>query len=114
MLRATTLDIIMSSKAWGLVAMGGAIVILFVIPWLDRHPVRSIRYRGWLSKLFMAIFVVDFLILGYLGTQPATPGKTMLAQFGTVYYFSYFLLIMPFVHKFEKSKPVPERVTGGH
>ena len=114
MLRAATLDIIMPAKAWGLVAMGGAIVILFVIPWLDRHPVRSIRYRGWLSKLFMTIFVLDFLMLGYFGTQPATPAKTMMAQFGTIYYFSYFLLIMPFVHKFEKSKPVPERVTGGH
>ncbi|ERP91282.1 MAG: cytochrome b [Alcanivoracaceae bacterium] len=114
MLRATTIDIIMSSKAWGLVAMGGAIVILFVIPWLDRHPVKSIRYRGIWSKIFMTIFVVDFLVLGFLGTQPATPTKTMIAQFGTVYYFSYFLLIMPFVHKFEKSKPVPERVTGGH
>jgi len=78
------------------------------------NPFKSISYRGILSNIFMTLFVLDFLMLVNFGTQPATPGKTMMAQFGTIYYFSYFLLIMPFVHKFEKSKPVPERVTGGH
>ena len=113
MLRATTLEFIFDSKTWGLIAMGGAIVILFLIPWLDRHPVKSIRYKGWLSKLFLAIFVVDFLVLGYLGTQPASDLKKLIAQLGTLYYFAYFLVVMPFVHRFEKYGPVPERVTGG-
>ena len=113
MLRATTLEFIFNSKTWGLIAMGGAIVILFLVPWLDRHPVKSIRYKGWISKLAMALFVVDFLVLGYLGTQPATELKKSIAQLGTIYYFAYFLVVLPFAHRFEKSKPVPERVTGG-
>ncbi|MDF1821615.1 MAG: cytochrome bc complex cytochrome b subunit [Alcanivoracaceae bacterium] len=113
MLRATTLEFIFNSKTWGLIAMGGAIVILFLVPWLDRHPVKSIRYKGWVSKLAMALFVVDFLVLGYLGTQPATELKKSIAQLGTIYYFAYFLVVLPFAHRFEKSKPVPERVTGG-
>lgn len=113
MLRATTLEFFFNAKTWGLIAMGGAIVILFLVPWLDRHPVKSIRYKGWVSKIAMALFVVDFLVLGYLGTQPATETKKLIAQIGTVYYFAYFLLVLPFAHRFEKSKPVPERVTGG-
>jgi ubiquinol-cytochrome c reductase cytochrome b subunit len=115
MLRATTLSFIFPAKTWGLFAMGGAIAILFVLPWLDRHPVKSIRYKGWLSKIAMLIFVIDFLVLGYLGTQPGSPVKTAIAQIGTLYYFAYFVVVLPFVHHFEKSKPVPERVTmGGH
>ncbi|MDX1804540.1 MAG: cytochrome bc complex cytochrome b subunit [Alcanivorax sp.] len=114
MLRATTISIGMSSKSWGLMAMGGAIVILFLLPWLDRHPVKSIRYRGWWSKLFMALFVVDFLMLGWLGTQKAEDIFKTMAQIGTVYYFFYFAVVLPFVHNFETSRPVPERVTGGH
>lgn len=115
MLRATTIDFIFPAKTWGLFAMGGAIAILFVVPWLDRHPVKSIRYKGWLSKIAMLIFAIDFLVLGYLGTQPGSPLKTAIAQIGTLYYFAYFVVVLPFVHRFEKSKPVPDRVTmGGH
>jgi len=115
MLRATTIDFIFPAKTWGLFAMGGAIAILFVVPWLDRHPVKSIRYKGWLSKIAMVIFAIDFLVLGYLGTQPGSPVKTAIAQIGTLYYFAYFVVVLPFAHRFEKSKPVPERVTmGGH
>ena len=113
MLRATTFSVIFDAKTWGLFAMGGAIVILFFVPWLDRNPVRSFRYRGWLSKAALALFVIDFLVLGYLGTQPGSDLKKLIAQLGTGYYFLYFIAVLPFAHRFEKAKPVPERVTGG-
>ncbi len=97
-------------KFLGVVAMGAAIVVLFLLPWLDRSPVKSIRYKGLIFKSALAIFVVSFIVLGYLGTQPATPGRTMLAQFFGVLYFLFFLL-MPIYSKMDKTKPVPERVT---
>jgi ubiquinol-cytochrome c reductase cytochrome b subunit len=95
----------------GVVVMGAAVVILFFLPWLDRSPVKSIRYRGLCFKLLLALFVIDFVILGYLGMLPSTALLTMIAQLGTIYYFVFFfaLAIIP---KFEKTKPVPERVTG--
>ena len=95
----------------GVVAMGGAIAVLFVLPWLDRSPVKSIRYKGWMSKLWLVIFCVCFVILGVLGAIPATPGRTLLSQVCTVLYFAFFIL-MPFYTRMEKTKPVPERVTG--
>ncbi|PRB84401.1 cytochrome bc complex cytochrome b subunit [Pseudomonas sp. MYb185] len=95
----------------GVVAMGGAIAVLFVLPWLDRSPVKSIRYKGWMSKLWLVIFCVSFVILGVLGAIPATPGRTLLSQVCTVLYFAFFIL-MPFYTRMEKTKPVPERVTG--
>ena len=94
----------------GVIVMGAAIVILFFLPWLDKSPVRSIRYRGMLSKLALAIFVISFIVLGYLGVQPSTPIKTLLAQIFTGLYFAYFIL-MPWYTRAEKTKPVPERVT---
>lgn len=94
----------------GVVAMGAAIAILFVLPWLDRSPVKSMRYKGNLSKIALALFVVAFCILGYLGVVIATPERTLLARVLTVVYFAYFLL-MPWYTSIEKTKPVPERVT---
>ncbi|MCW8906664.1 MAG: cytochrome b N-terminal domain-containing protein [Sedimenticola sp.] len=94
----------------GVVAMGAAIVVMFFLPWLDRSPVKSIRYKGLIVKGAIAIFVVVFILLGWLGTQPATPGLTLLAQICTVIYFAFFLL-MPIYSKMDKTKPVPERVT---
>ncbi|HCA11582.1 MAG TPA: cytochrome b, partial [Marinobacter adhaerens] len=112
MLRAVTIDLFgLDAKFWGVVVMGAAIAILFVLPWLDKSPVRSMRYKGWLSRIALAIFVVSFVILGYLGLVPATEGRTMVAQILTVLYFLYFIL-MPFYTRMEKTKPVPERVTG--
>jgi ubiquinol-cytochrome c reductase cytochrome b subunit len=99
------------NKLGGVIAMGGAIAFLFVLPWLDRSPVKSIRYKGWMSKLALAAFVVSFLVLGYLGTQAVTPGKTLAAQIFTIIYFLFFIL-MPFYTTMETTKPVPERVTG--
>ena len=95
----------------GVLAMGAAIAVLFVLPWLDRSPVKSIRYKGWMSKLWLVIFCVSFVILGVLGAIPATPGRTLLSQVCTVLYFAFFIL-MPFYTRMEKTKPVPERVTG--
>ncbi|MCU7835209.1 MAG: cytochrome b N-terminal domain-containing protein [gamma proteobacterium symbiont of Taylorina sp.] len=94
----------------GVIAMGASIVVLFFLPWLDRNPVKSIRYRAGWYKILLALFVVAFVILGILGTLSPTDGRTLLAQICTVYYFAFFLL-MPIYTKFEKNKPVPERVT---
>ncbi|OAV01768.1 Cytochrome b [Moraxella veridica] len=100
-------------KLGGVIAMGAAIAVLFVLPWLDRSPVRSIRYKGILSKIALAIFVVSFIILGYLGGTASTPTATIVGRICTVLYFLYFLL-MPFYTSIEKCKQPPERVTGGH
>ncbi|MBF8755002.1 MAG: cytochrome bc complex cytochrome b subunit [Pseudomonas putida] len=98
-------------KLFGVIAMGAAIAVLFVLPWLDRSPVRSMRYKGWMSKVFLVVFCIAFVILGVLGVLAPTPGRTLLSQVCTVLYFAYFLL-MPFYTRLEKTKPVPERVTG--
>jgi len=96
-------------KFLGVVAMGGAIFVLFLLPWLDRSPVKSIRYRGSVYKIAIAVFVISFIALGYLGTQPATPTMTWFARGFSLLYFGFFaaLLIIP---KFEKTRPVPDRV----
>ncbi len=97
-------------KFLGVVAMGAAIVLLFFLPWLDRSPVKSIRYRGILYKLALVVFVISFLALGYLGGEPATPVLTNFARLFSILYFAFFaaLLLIPM---FEKTKPVPDRVT---
>jgi ubiquinol-cytochrome c reductase cytochrome b subunit len=95
----------------GVVVMGGAIAILFVLPWLDRSPVKSIRYKGMISKVMLVIFCVSFVILGYLGVVASSPERTIAAQICTALYFLYFFA-MPFYTKMESTKPVPERVTG--
>ncbi|ESQ10458.1 MAG TPA: cytochrome b [Chromatiaceae bacterium] len=94
----------------GVVVMFGAIGIMFLLPWLDRSKVRSMRYKGALSKAFLAAFVVSFVVLAYLGLQPSSDLATMMARVFTIIYFAYFLL-MPIYTKLETTKPVPERVT---
>lgn len=98
-------------KLMGVVAMGGAIAVLFVLPWLDRSPVKSMRYKGWMSKIWLWVFCISFVILGVLGVLAPTPERTLLARICTILYFAYFIL-MPFYTRMEKTKPVPERVTG--
>ena len=111
MLRAVTIDIgPLSAKFLGVIVMGGAIVILFFLPWLDKSPVKSIRYRGPIYKVMLTLFVISFFVLGWLGTQGPTDIKTMMAQAGTIMYFAFFLL-MPIYTKLEATKPVPDRVT---
>lgn len=94
----------------GVVAMGVATVIFFALPWLDRSPVKSIRYRGIEYKIALTIFVIVFIMLGYLGTQAVTPFYSKLGVACTIVYFAFFAL-MPWYTSREKSKPVPERVT---
>ena len=97
------------AKFWGVVVMGGAVMILFALPWLDHSPVKSIRYRpGW-HKYVYGVFVVVFLILGWLGIETVSDTKTLMAQIGTVYYFGFFLL-MPWWSRLGEFKPVPDRV----
>ena len=110
-LRANTVNFFMvPAKLWGVIFMGLGTMVFFLLPWLDKGKVRSIRYRGWIYKTALGLFVVSFLILGYLGLLPPTPTRTALAQVCTVIYFLFFLL-MPFYTKWDKTKPVPERVT---
>ncbi|MEY4717951.1 MAG: hypothetical protein RL563_569 [Pseudomonadota bacterium] len=97
-------------KFAGVIAMGGAIVVLFMLPWLDRTPIKSVRYRGGIFKKALLLFVIAFVGLGYLGTQPATPAATNVARVLTAVYFGFFLL-MPLYTRWEKTKPVPERLT---
>ncbi|MES9837603.1 MAG: cytochrome b N-terminal domain-containing protein [Candidatus Thiodiazotropha sp.] len=94
----------------GVVAMFASILIMFFLPWLDRSPVKSIKYKGMLYKVILWIFVLDFIMLGYLGVKPTTDLYKLMAQIGTIYYFAFFLL-MPIYSKIDKTKPVPERVT---
>jgi ubiquinol-cytochrome c reductase cytochrome b subunit len=94
----------------GVVVMFGAIIVLFFLPWLDRSPVKSIRYKGIVFKSAIGIFVVSFVILGWLGLQPSTPTYTLMAQIFTTLYFAFFLL-MPWYSKIDKTQPEPERVT---
>jgi ubiquinol-cytochrome c reductase cytochrome b subunit len=89
--------------------MGGSVMILFGMPWLDRSPARSIRYRPAFHKVFYGIFVVLFAVLGYIGTQAPSPVFNLVSQIGTVLYFSFFLL-MPIWSQLGTFKPVPERI----
>jgi ubiquinol-cytochrome c reductase cytochrome b subunit len=98
------------NKLIGVIAMGAAISILFVLPWLDRSPVKSIRYKGPITKIALMIFVVSFFCLGYLGTVPVSPIRQIMAQVFSLLYFAFFVL-MPLYTWYDKTKPVPERLT---
>lgn len=112
MLRAVTYPLFgIDAKFWGLIVMFSAIAILFVLPWLDKSPVKSMRYKGWYSRVALLLFLMSFLILGVLGTQSVSPAKTLLAQIMTVVYFAYFFA-MPWYTRKESTFQVPERVTG--
>jgi ubiquinol-cytochrome c reductase cytochrome b subunit len=113
---------ILNSQFPGVAAMGAASLILFFLPWLDRSPVKSIRYRGMLYKSALTIFVITFLLLGYLGTQPTNvwgqagawlgnvEWATVVARLGTLLYFAFFVL-MPWYTRIDKVKPEPQRLT---
>ena len=98
------------AKFWGVVVMGGAVVILFGLPWFDQSPVKSIRYRPSWHKYVYAVFVVNFVVLAYLGVQPPSPVGERVSQVGTLFYFGFFLL-MPWWSRLGEPKPVPDRVT---
>ena len=99
-----------SGKAWGVILMAASIVCFFLLPWLDRSPVLSIRYRSMPFKIALVLFLVAFFILGYLGMKSVTDGRTLAAQICTVIYFAFFAL-MPWFTSIGKTKPLPDRVT---
>jgi len=100
----------LGSQFPGVLAMGASLLILFFLPWLDRSPVKSIRYRSPIYKWVLGVFVVSFVMLGWLGMQPVTPLNVFLARFFTVLYFAFFIL-MPWYTSIGKTKEVPERLT---
>ena len=111
-----------NSQFPGVMVMGLAVLILFALPWLDRSPVKSIRYRGPIYKGALVLFIASFAVLAYLGTVPTNiwgqfgdwlggiERATIIARVGTILYFAFFLL-MPWYSRIDKTKPVPERVT---
>ena len=102
--------LMIDAKFWGVVVMGGAVIILFFLPWLDNSAAKSIRYRPtWHSWLY-GIFVVNFLVLGYLGINPPSLINERVSQVGTLFYFGFFLL-MPWWSRLGTFRPVPDRVT---
>lgn len=116
-LRANTVAFFgVEAKLWGVIFMGLAIVLFYFLPWLDRSPVKSIRYRGWMYKTALAIFIASFLLLGFLGVKKPDAvdfiwfKNVYWAQISTILYFAFFVL-MPWYTKYDKTKPVPERVT---
>jgi ubiquinol-cytochrome c reductase cytochrome b subunit len=111
MLRAATVNFLgIDAKLWGIILMGGSVAIFCLLPWLDRSPVKSIRYKGPYFKIALTLFVISVFVLGWLGTKTPTPLYTTLAQIFTVIYFAFFLL-MPWYSKIDKTKPEPKRVT---
>ena len=97
-------------KFWGFIAFAASVAIPFMLPWLDRSPVKSWRYRGNMTKVMLVLFVASFIILGVLGVKSPTPARTLLAQICSMIYFGFFLL-MPVWTALEQTKPVPERTT---
>ncbi|OYU44598.1 MAG: cytochrome b, partial [Burkholderiales bacterium PBB4] len=97
------------AKFWGVVTMGGAVIILFFLPWLDYSPVKSIRYRPDWHKYLYGVFVINFVVLAYLGVQPPSPIGERVSQVGTLFYFGFFIL-MPWWSKIGEAKAVPARV----
>ncbi|MCB1999346.1 MAG: cytochrome bc complex cytochrome b subunit, partial [Rhodoferax sp.] len=106
----TAMMLSIDAKFWGVVVMGGAVIILFFLPWLDFSPVKSIRYRPNWHKYLYAVFVLNFIVLAYLGVQPPSPIGERVSQLGTLFYFGFFLL-MPWWSRLGEPKPVPDRVT---
>ena len=102
--------LVFDPKFWGVVVMGGAVIILFFLPWLDYSEVKTIRYRPDWHKYLYAVFVINFIVLGYLGINAPSAINERVSQVGTLFYFGFFLL-MPWWSRLGNFKPVPERVT---
>lgn len=99
----------MPDKLLGVIAMFSAIAVLFFLPWIDRNPVRSIRYRSFKYKAILTAFIIAFVVLGYFGMQPVTTAGTWISRLCSLTYFGFFVALF-FISKNEKTKPVPERV----
>jgi ubiquinol-cytochrome c reductase cytochrome b subunit len=110
-LRAITFNIgPIDSKLGGVLAMFGSIAVLFFVPWLDTSKVRSAVYRPW-YKIFFWLFVANALFLGWLGSRPAEGTYVLMAQFSTLYYFGFFLIIMPLLGLLETPRRLPNSIT---
>jgi len=109
MLRAT--PSFWGTQIWGVIVMFGAVVVLFFLPWLDRSPVKSIRYKGPIFKTAVFLFVIAFVMLQYLGMEPPNPTRTLFARIGTIYYLVFFLAML-WYSRIDSTKTEPERVTG--
>jgi len=101
---------VVPDKLFGVIVMGGGIVTLLFMPWLDKSPVRSMHYKGVFSKYALAFFIISFFTLGYLGTVDITPIRQLVARICTVVYFSYFIL-MPFYSRYEAHQTPSSRIS---
>jgi ubiquinol-cytochrome c reductase cytochrome b subunit len=110
-LRAFTVDFILPAKLWGVLAMFGSILLLFFLPWLDRSPVRSGRFRPLFNKFFRFGLIPCVLVLGYCGGAPAEEPYVMISQGAAIYYFAHFLVILPLISKYEKPLPLPRSIS---
>lgn len=98
------------NQGLGVIAMAASLVVLFFLPWLDKSPVLSIRYKSPIFKVALALFVISFFILGYLGMKAPNEMRTLVARICTIYYFAFFIF-MPWWSQWGTTKPVPTRVT---
>jgi ubiquinol-cytochrome c reductase cytochrome b subunit len=98
------------SKLGGVIAMFGAIAILFALPWLDRSKVRSGTYRPWFKKFFW-LLLIDCVVLGYIGGQPPEGIYVIIGRLATLYYFFHFLILLPWLSKVEKVLPLPDSIS---
>jgi ubiquinol-cytochrome c reductase cytochrome b subunit len=96
-------------KLGGVIAMVGAILVLFILPWLDTSKVRSARFRPIYKQLFW-VFLVDCFVLGWVGANPPEGAFIAIGRICTIYYFAHFLIIMPLLGKFERTRPLPESI----
>jgi ubiquinol-cytochrome c reductase cytochrome b subunit len=109
-LKSFTVDFILPAKLWGVLAMFGSILLLFLLPWLDNSPVRSANFRPAYRK-FLIVLLFDIILLGYVGGAEATPVNVMLGQIATAYYFLHFLVILPLVSQAERPRALPNSIT---
>jgi ubiquinol-cytochrome c reductase cytochrome b subunit len=100
---------IIDAKLFGVLAMFGAIAVMALVPWLDTSKVISGKYRPQFKWWFW-LLVIDFLLLMWLGAQPAEGIYAMMSLIASAYWFAYFLVIMPLLGFTEKPKPVPETI----
>jgi len=109
-LRAFTSDFILPAKLWGVLAMFSSILLLFFLPWLDKSPVRSGRYRP-MFRIFFVILILDVGVLGFCGGRKPEEPYLMLSQVATMYYFAHFLIILPILSMVERTKPLPNSIS---
>ena len=101
---------LIGAKLAGVIAMFGSIAVLFLLPWLDTSKVRSARYRPW-YKWFFWIFLIDCIVLGWVGMNPAEGNFILIGRLATAYYFAHFLIVFPLLGWLETPKPLPDSIS---